>query len=166
MTEKDTMRSWVSLRDYVVKGVRQEMRFVDSVVMDPSMPPLPETWVSARDYWVNHVHKAKSTEKMEDSVDDSKPSQQTEGSYPEARLTVYHALAEVYTALEKSAISLKVTQMQAFNLQDVDSGIITNEEHQRRDTTLYEIKDGHLAKMDDMASWYLDTFFRVFESGS
>lgn len=164
MTEQDTMSAWIPLRDYVVKGERKERIFVNHEVMDPSVLPYPDTWVFARDYWVNGVRKDRSLSNREDSGVYSEPFSQKNSIPPEAWLTVYHSLAEVYKVVANSGFLPKVEQFRKFNRQDFDSGLISNEEHQHRNTVLNEIMDSHLASMDDIISWYLDTYFRVFDS--
>ena len=162
MKKRDMRKSWIPMRDYLLDGVRKERDFSTHFIPDESMQALPEGWISARDYLINGVRKSKRLSKENESFIQLNKQQEFPSLPPEVLLTVFDSLAEVYTIVSDSSILLKVEQIYQSNRKDVESGIISEEELQRRSAILEEIKGDYLTKIDDLASWYLDNFFHVF----
>lgn len=163
--ERDSAGAWVSLRDYLVKGVRKDSRWVASRVEEPSAIPVPRTWISAADYWGGGVRKARVQPSLEDFLVHLRPPPEKKAIPPEAWWTVYDTLAGVYAVLSDSAMVPKIEAMRANYRQDFDSGHLSDEEQQHRNVVLDEIISGHFARMDAIVAWYVDTFFRVLEPG-
>lgn len=164
MTETDPTNAWITLRDYLLKDVRKEPCFARPEASDTSAQPLPEAWISARDYYVHGVRKTRNQPEKDPAVTHLQPDPDEETHPPEAWMTVYDALADVFSILSGGAIAYKIEQMQKDNRHDCHSELISDEEEQHRNTILNEIRDGHFTGMDDIVSWYLDTFFRVFDA--
>ena len=142
-------------------GIRKEKVYKDPMAKSPWLSPPPKGWISAQDYWLNHQ---RDTQHLPAAQETSDTALQNDPSHMDVWLTVFDALDDVYSIFQQSSMLSKVQHLQHNNRQDVTLGLISNEEQQRRDVILNQIRDGYCASMDDIVSWYLDTFFRIFDA--
>lgn len=162
MKEENVTESWISMRDYALKGVRKKKLSPIALEFDTSCPIIPKTWISAWDYWQEGVRKVQSHRENERSL--HQPNADNTVPSSELRLTVYDALSEVFSVFSTSPILKKIDKIRVFNKYDLDSDLITSEEHCQRNLSLDEIRDSHCTHIDATVSWYLDTFFYIPES--
>lgn len=149
---------WVSLKDYLVDGVRPTKANPPAVT-----GPLPSTWVSAWDYWVEGVRKPVEIPESV-CVIPLRPPRKKKPAPPEVWLTVEDVLVDIQSVYGQSIVPLKVEEMRNANQQALDLGEISPEEWQYRDARLEEIQEEHLVRIEEIIHWYVDNYFREFGS--
>ena len=162
MNEKNVSESWISMRDYALKGVRKKRGPPVAMAFDSSDSSFPKTWISAWDYWQGGVRETRDQAEKEGSLSPAN----ADGALPssELRLTVYDALSEVFSVFSTSPVLEKIDKVIAVNNDDLDCDLITSEDHYRRNLSLDDIRDSHCIQIDATVSWYLDAFFYIQES--
>lgn len=154
---------WVSMEDYMVHGVRKETGKTP-IEVRLRMPPGPKHWVSAED---SFVHKMVKTAPL--PPDESyilclrKPPPEPPRS-PEESYTIYDALGEVIAPTLGTEVDVRLEKMAQEDQREFDAGLITEDELERRRVASSIIRDNHGRRKDRIASWYLDTYFRLFEN--
>ncbi|MBF0447229.1 MAG: hypothetical protein HQL67_03415 [Magnetococcales bacterium] len=160
-TEPD---GWVSYRDYIVHGVRNESGRKISLDEQLQMPPTPEGWVSEFDYHVNNVRKSAPTKRVDDFVVTLKAPPPKTPAPPEADFTVYEALDEVMSSIKSRELESRLEQMAREDLREFKAGLINQDELERRKVAASIILDNHARRKERIADWYLDHYFRLFEN--
>ena len=156
--------NWVSLDDYINKGVRKKAEHETPIAERLQMPPEPESWVSEQDFYVNHVRKSVPTPSEESYIVCLEEPLPKPTPPPEAGITIFEALDEVMAPTQSRELEYRLIQMAKEDLREFEAGLINHDELERRRVASSIIQDNHNRRKERIADWYLETYFRIFEN--
>ncbi|MBF0399194.1 MAG: hypothetical protein HQL90_00330 [Magnetococcales bacterium] len=148
----------IPLKDFLIKGVRHPKTHATPELTGP----LPTGWVSAWDYWVEGVRKPAQV--PEETIVRLRPPSRKKPLPPEAWLTEEDVLADIQQLYALSIVPLKVEERRQLNQEEVELGEVSPEEGEYRDVRLEEIQEEHLIRIEGIVHWFVDNYFREFES--
>lgn len=167
MKANEIENAWIPMQDYVVGGVRKKREPNPSLIKSSSIHPNNENWISVSDYWLKGAKSTFGPLEEEDPYIRLIPELEKKPTPLEAWWTVYSVLAEIYKVLDsEGGMNPRLDAMRRENQKDLNIKLISSETYRQRESILDGIRERHLIEMDNAVSWYLDTFFRLFESAS
>ncbi len=150
--------TWVPLRDYLVEGVRPP-----KTTPTRTITGLPSTWISAWDYWVEGVRKPRHVDEK-NTIVTLKPPSPKKPVPPEVWLTMEDVVADIQAIFSVSIVPSRVEERHVADQQELERGEIVEEEWQYRSARLDEIQEEHFVRIEEIIQWYIDNYFREWES--
>ncbi|MBF0357395.1 MAG: hypothetical protein HQL70_02235 [Magnetococcales bacterium] len=156
---------WLSFDDYM-HGVRREVVDKQPVAKRLSMPDEPESWVSEQDYYVNNVRRSIPKPSPESYIECLRPAGPEEHyvAPPEASITMIEAIDEVMAPTKSLELASRLMMMAREDQRECDAGLIEPEELERRRIAASIIQENHNRRAQRIADWYLENYFRAFET--
>ncbi|MBF0158874.1 MAG: hypothetical protein HQL58_05070 [Magnetococcales bacterium] len=158
---------WIPLQDYHVKQIRKPKVQVQEAGF--GLPPAPDLWVSWRDYSLHGQQPTRLRRSMavaEQLRKQPPPTTSTSSSLPpEARVTVQQAVEQVFAPLarDKGYVHRRLDQVLSECRRRYSTGHFSEAQWRQCQQDMEQIRDQFARCGDEVAHWFLDHFFRIFE---
>ena len=155
---------WISLEDYIIRGIRDEAGHKMPIAEQLHMPSAPKNWVSAEEYFVGNVRKTAPPPPAASYVECLRAPPPEPPQAPEASNTMYEALDEVMAPTKSQELERRLDEMAREDRREFAAGLINQDELERRQIAASIIAENHNRRKERIADWYLENYFRIFEN--
>ncbi len=153
----------VSFEDFL-HGVRPKIGQKAPLAERLNMPSEPESWVSEEDYYVKQIRRYLAPPPEESYIIPLRKQKKPTPPPPESDISMYQALDEVMSPTRGMELEMRLMDMAREDLREFEAGLINQDELERRRIASNIIQNNHKRRMERIADWYLDNYFRVFEN--
>ncbi|MGN7610598.1 hypothetical protein ACQZV8_00770 [Magnetococcales bacterium HHB-1] len=163
--QEKTPKSWVDIHEYHALGIRRgrEPKKNPLTQANRQHPP-PENWLSLEDYAIHGQRKPKRLLRpdLQKTLDEMNQAREIP---PEAEITIFHAMDDLYAVHKKeSIVEQTIGQMKQDLVRAEKDQQITTEKHQESRQALDDLQIRHTARMERVTKWFMDNYFTLHRS--
>ena len=154
--------TWVPIRDRLTEGkhIPYKPKSEEDYFPEDDYDPADETWVSIVDYRLNNVRRKKSELPRSEWV--IRLNEDKEPEPPEAKITIYSALAESLATTGRDTAAHTKLDETLVHLQEMAlSGRLAQDALPKLEQEIAAIRDRYARSADDNATWFMEKYFRM-----